>query len=150
MVQPAKDSSGRSWRLPQGGIKPDESIITAARREVNEELGLPGGALKDCILLESGGVNPLPAERKQKGDKDKFLVFLAARVRHPERIELDTRENTAWQAAGNAGALYELMGDAASLRPEKFILTRNAINESCVLGFLSWSCNDIVSQPSAA
>jgi putative (di)nucleoside polyphosphate hydrolase len=36
---------GYDWQMPQGGIDPDEDIVAAARRELEEETGVTGAAL---------------------------------------------------------------------------------------------------------
>jgi len=42
---PERIEPGREWQMPQGGIDPDEDIVTAARRELHEETGVTAADL---------------------------------------------------------------------------------------------------------
>jgi predicted NUDIX family NTP pyrophosphohydrolase len=52
-----RNKDAGAWQLPKGGIEPGESAAEAARREAEEELGMPlsGEPLPLCSLRQSGG-----------------------------------------------------------------------------------------------
>lgn len=146
LVQSSKDSTGRTWGLPQGGIKV-EQVGSAVLRECNEELGISFDPIEINHLRVLGQrVNRLPPERKfQHEGKDKLLIFVVVSLDRMRRIRLN-EENSNFALVADQYCFWNLMGDVQLRRPEKFRMTCAALNEAHRIGMLSWQCSDITEQ----
>jgi 8-oxo-dGTP pyrophosphatase MutT (NUDIX family) len=80
------------WEPPGGGLKPGERAIDAARRELAEETGLPGGSVVDRHVM---------VQRDVRWNGRHYLgeeAFFLARVHHPPPLSRDglERHEAGW------------------------------------------------------
>ncbi|MFJ8430247.1 NUDIX domain-containing protein [Kitasatospora sp. NPDC094019] len=85
-----------SWHLPGGVVEPGESPLDAARREIQEELGLRPDIREDDLFAVEW------ARARRPGARDR-LVFLwsgpCLRGEDTDRISLQARELSSWRWA---------------------------------------------------
>lgn len=77
---------GMNWNLPQGGVKDGEGIISALKRELNEEVGLRE---EDIIIDKSFGYSDYllpPGREHRKGYKGKRYFWISVRCKPDARI----------------------------------------------------------------
>lgn len=113
LVQSAKDRTGQTWGMPQGGVTSrDQCLMSATARECGEELGL----MKTCLSYERARVlgewiNPLPRER---GGGAKHIVVLAVPANiHDVRLN---EENSGFQLVDSLSKLRACMKAARELK----------------------------------
>lgn len=80
------------WEPPGGGLEPGERAIDAARRELQEETGLPGTCVVDRHVM---------VQRDSRWNGKHYAgeeAFFLARVEHPEALSRDGLEEyeTRW------------------------------------------------------
>ena len=76
------DTTSEAWQMPQGGIDPGESPLSAAYRELEEETGLRPGAIELLHTIPEPLSYDLPVELVPKlwkghyrGQKQHWFVF---------------------------------------------------------------------------
>lgn len=96
------DTRAEAWQMPQGGIDPGEDVVTAARRELKEEIGTDAALLlKRSKVWRSYDLPPDIARRMWRGRyRGQTQMWLAFRFTGGDRdIELDGAhpEFCAWR-----------------------------------------------------
>ena len=93
------------WQFPQGGVKPDESAVDAAFRELHEETGLQA---HDVHLLGSTdkwlkyevpyAAKARNYERPFRGQKQRWFLFKLVSLESKVRLDIsDTPEFDQWR-----------------------------------------------------
>ncbi|MEX0930706.1 MAG: NUDIX hydrolase [Candidatus Paceibacterota bacterium] len=140
-VQSAKDCTGNTWLLPQGGIHAFERIDEAIVREVKEELGFCPNISSMSMLGEY--VNVLPRERKEK--KPKLMICIGVYGEFPSLFKLSDENRSAIRVK-NLGHMWNLMGEMCTRRPSKVIGTCHALERAHQRTMLPWSCRPLLDQ----
>ncbi len=95
------------WQFPQGGVKPDESAMQAAFRELQEEVGLAAhdvhllGATDEWLRYEvpyAAKANPYRRARRFRGQKQRWFLFQLIAAESSVRLDVsDNPEFDQWQ-----------------------------------------------------
>lgn len=137
-----------SWTLPQGGVDLGRTIYQALASELSQEIGMsysPAklmemdhqeqlmwlGAYTNTIRLVPGA-DPRP----------KRIVTAALPLVNPSRIKLN-EENRKYTLVGDQHALWALLKNTRVVKRLAICL---AINKAYSLGFIEWSCNEVIEQ----
>jgi len=98
------DATGDAWQMPQGGIDPGETPLTAGFREMREEVGTDRAELlKESTVWRSYDLPPDIARRmwggRYRGQTQKWLAFRFLGEDSDIRIDDHHPEFGAWQWA---------------------------------------------------
>lgn len=134
LVQPSADTSGKTWILPQGGIKNDESILEATRRELGNELDV---TIESEVAVLGKYLNKLPRHRNEK---PKVMIAVAARITSPV-LQVNEENRAAIWASDQHNVFYQI-GHRMEERRDKVIGMLESIQRAYLLGWINWSCEE--------
>ena len=114
------------WGLPGGGIEPNETMETALRRELREELGVEISEIKPLFFSDGHYQKALP-----EGRRELYLIFLIFSCRaNSSRLNLNSEfTDYAWVKPSALGA-YDLNQATVETFCQAGIMTRPIDKES--------------------
>ena len=136
LVQSAKDESGHTWGLPQGGIHPGESIWESLLRESMEELGicLDDDNRQNALPLAKF-LNQLPSDRR---NKEKMIYFAGVPIFRYPCVTLNENEITDFEWVKDWNHLWRMMGTLERERIDKCNAVWSAVEIAIDLNLLAW------------
>ena len=137
LVQP-KAGSRRNWILPQGGVGRNESVFSAIRREMAEELDCkwPLPHFEDKVRLLGSYINPA-----RDDSKSKLIVAAGLHLTSGYRVRLN-EENIDYRLVSDEFEMWHIM---SGTRPTKLLATCMLINLAYDQGLLGWRCDNVLS-----
>jgi 8-oxo-dGTP diphosphatase len=108
LVRRAREPFRGTWALPGGFVEPEEDLLPAARRELEEETGLAGVALEQFRAYGAPGRDP----------RGRTISIVFAGLLEPPAPRVEGRDDAAEARFFAAGALPPLAFDHAQIVAE--------------------------------